>query len=100
MASSGEEQNSVSQSQPSGEACPDGQVFAGLGAVPSAAELWKRPAPQYCPDGLSETEICPACGADPRPAVPNNWCRARRNGPAPSSPLRIILTHRDTGEPI
>lgn len=69
-------------------------------AEPSAAELWKRPAPAYCPDGLGEDEICPACGADPRPAVPNNWCRALHSGRAPRPLLSIILTHRDTGEPI
>lgn len=24
-------------------------------------ELWRQPAPAYCPDGLSETEICRRC---------------------------------------
>lgn len=65
-----------------------------------ARALWSHPAPRYCPDDLSEDVICPACGADPRPAVPRNWCRARNNGPAPRPLVQIILTHRDTGEPI
>jgi hypothetical protein len=65
-----------------------------------ALALWRQPAPRYCPDGLSEDEICPACGADPRPAVPRNYCRALRNGPAPRPLVRVTLVHKETGEPI
>lgn len=64
------------------------------------AAKWTDPAPLYCPDGLREDEICPACGADPRPAVPHNYCRARRSGPAPRKLLELILVHKDTGERI
>lgn len=54
----------------------------------------------YCPDDLSEDADCPACGASPLPCVPGNWCHALHNGPRPRPLVSIILTHRDTGEPI
>lgn len=40
------------------------------------------PLPQYCRHD-DESAICPDCGADPRPNVPNNWCRALNSGPDP-----------------
>jgi hypothetical protein len=55
--------------------------------------------PDYCPSDLDEGEVCPACGATPWLSE-NCACRARHNGPAPRPLLQIILTHRDTGEPI
>lgn len=60
----------------------------------------RRPRPDYCPDCLSEDEVCPACGAKPWAIGPEGVCRARFNGPAPRHPLEIILVHRDTGERI
>ena len=55
--------------------------------------------PEYCE--AEEDKDCVACGAtisgkDPVRGV----CQARRNGPKPEPYLRIILTHRDTGEPV
>lgn len=58
------------------------------------------PAPNYCPDDLREDEICPACGADPRPCVPNNVCRALHNGPRPRPYIYLVLTDKQTGEVI
>lgn len=62
--------------------------------------LWRKPAPDYCPDDLTEDIVCPACGASPLPAVPHNYCRARHNGRKPQPLVRIVLTYRDTGEPV
>ena len=54
--------------------------------------------PDYCPDDLREDEICPACGADPRPCVRHNWCNARHNGPRPRPLIQLVLIEKETGK--
>lgn len=50
--------------------------------------------PEYCPCENEKPDPCPACGA----TVANGVCRARHNGPKPEPLIRLVLTHRDTGE--
>jgi hypothetical protein len=69
-----------------------------LQELAEAIEKGHHPRPEYCPDH-GEDEVCTACGADPRPGIPYNWCKARTNGPPPTDyGIRMVLVDKRTGE--
>lgn len=53
-------------------------------------------APDYCPDGLREDEICPDCGASAENLLA---CNARFNGRRPRSLVELTVVRRSSTQP-